>query len=316
MSAQYAEPTVNPATGFVALNDAKALRAAMKGFGTDEGAIIDILTARSNAQRQEIITAFKGEFGRDLVKDLKSELGGKFERLDLVKDLKSELGGKFERLVLALMETPFNYLASELNNAMAGIGTNEDVLTEVITILTTHNNDDLKRIAETYQQRYGKSLEETIESEVSGDYKRLLTLLLTNVRDERGVYPDKAKEMADRLYAAGEAKLGTDEETFVVLLTHASFAQIRLVFDEYRKISGKTLEEAVKKEFSGDLQAAIMAIIKCAESRTRYFAEQLEAAMKGFGTNDAKLIRLIVSRISSETSGDYKNAILSLIGEP
>ncbi|CAG7669678.1 unnamed protein product, partial [Allacma fusca] len=26
MSAQYAEPTVNPATGFVALNDAKALR--------------------------------------------------------------------------------------------------------------------------------------------------------------------------------------------------------------------------------------------------------------------------------------------------
>ncbi|CAG7836045.1 unnamed protein product [Allacma fusca] len=296
MSAQYAEPTVNPATGFVALNDAKALRAAMKGFGTDEGAIIDILTARSNAQRQEIITAFKGEFGRDLV-----------------KDLKSELGGKFERLVLALMETPFNYLASELNNAMAGIGTNEDVLTE---ILTTHNNDDLKRIAETYQQRYGKSLEETIESEVSGDYKRLLTLLLTNVRDERGVYPDKAKEMADRLYAAGEAKLGTDEETFVVLLTHASFAQIRLVFDEYRKISGKTLEEAVKKEFSGDLQAAIMAIIKCAESRTRYFAEQLEAAMKGFGTNDAKLIRLIVSRISSETSGDYKNAILSLIGEP
>ncbi|CAG7725393.1 unnamed protein product, partial [Allacma fusca] len=31
----------------------------------------------------EIITAFKGEFGRDLVKDLKSELGGKFERLVL-----------------------------------------------------------------------------------------------------------------------------------------------------------------------------------------------------------------------------------------
>ena len=74
------------------------------------------------------------------------------------------------------------------------------------------------------------------------------------------MFPDKAKEMAEKLYAAGEAKLGTDEETFVVLLSHASFAQSRLVFDEYRKLAGKTLEEAVKKEFSGDLLYAIMAI--------------------------------------------------------
>jgi len=50
---------------------------------------------------------------------------------DLIKDLKSELGGKFEKLILALMENPYEYLAHELNRAMKGIGTNEDVLTEV-----------------------------------------------------------------------------------------------------------------------------------------------------------------------------------------
>lgn len=38
-------------------------------------------------------------------------------------------------LVLALMESPYDYLALELERAMAGIGTNEDVLTEVIAKL-------------------------------------------------------------------------------------------------------------------------------------------------------------------------------------
>lgn len=49
---------------FNASEDAATLRAAMKGFGTDEEQIIAILTRRTNAQRQEIKKAFEHDFAR------------------------------------------------------------------------------------------------------------------------------------------------------------------------------------------------------------------------------------------------------------
>jgi annexin A7/11 len=309
-------PTIKPIYPFDALEDAKALRKAMKGFGTDEDAIIEVLTKRCGGQRSDILTAYKNEFGRDLI-----------------KDLKSELGGKFEDLVLALMDPPFEYLAGQLHKAMDKIGTNEDVLTE---ILCTRGNAEINQINQAYAHLYGKSLEDDISSEVSGDYKRLLVMLLTCSRNEHVVEPERATEMAESLYDAGEGKLGTDEEAFTTLLAHQSFYQLKLVFDEYANISGKTIQQAVESELGGELKEAILTIARRTESAPRYFAEQLKAAMKGAGTADSTLIRIIVSRseidleaikkeymalyhktlesaVKDETGGDYEKALISII---
>lgn len=53
------EPTVYPASNFHLAEDAENLRAAMKGLGTDEETIIEILATRSNAQRQQIAKYFQ-----------------------------------------------------------------------------------------------------------------------------------------------------------------------------------------------------------------------------------------------------------------
>lgn len=56
--------TMIAAPNFDANRDADALRKAMKGFGTNEQILIDILGNRNTKQRLEIKTAFKTKHNR------------------------------------------------------------------------------------------------------------------------------------------------------------------------------------------------------------------------------------------------------------
>ena len=68
---------------------------------------------------------------------------------DLIKDLKSELSGKFEDLIVAMMTPSWEFLAKEVHDAIAGIGTDEDTITEVICTAT---NAEMHALKATYQQ--------------------------------------------------------------------------------------------------------------------------------------------------------------------
>jgi len=310
--------TVRPHAAFDASADAKALRAAMKGWGTNEQEIIDILCHRSNQQRQHIRNAYTTELGRDLI-----------------ADLKSELGGKFESVIVGLMMSTADYCAKQLHKAMKGAGTDEETLVE---ILCSRTFDEVKQIADAYHAAYGNSLDKDIKGDTSGPLQRLLILALQDTRNERYVDARQAAEQAKLLYRAGEGKLGTDEDTFIEILSHSGQHQAFLIFEEYKKISGRTIEQALRDEMSGELLTGLLAIVKTVNNRPAYFAERLRAAMEGFGTDDTMLVRILVGRseidlgnikheyeklygktllsaVKSETSGDYGKALLALIGD-
>lgn len=316
---QQYTPTLRPANPFDPRADAEVLRKAMKGFGTDEKAIINVLGRRTNSQRLEIALQFKTLYGKDLV-----------------KDLKSETSGKFEDLLVALMTPLPSFYAKELHHAISGIGTNEETLIE---IMCSMDNNEIRCITAAYQAAYYRSLEDDLRGDTSGTFKRLLVSLCTAGRDENPhVNHAQATADAQDLLNAGELRWGTDESTFNMIMCQRSYPHLRVVFDEYQRISGRSIEESVKSEFSGNSEDGLLAIIRCVRNRPAFYAKMLHESVKGMGTNDRQLIRLVSTRcevdmedvktnylakygeslkdaISGDASGDYKKLLLCLIGE-
>merc|ERR550514_2676756 len=62
--------------------DAYSLRKAMKGIGSDDAALIEIICTKTNEEMKAIKAAYSEMFDRrDLEKDIVSETGGRFKRL-------------------------------------------------------------------------------------------------------------------------------------------------------------------------------------------------------------------------------------------
>ena len=296
--------------------DAQALRDAMKGFGTDEAALIKIVANRTNQQRMAIKEAYKTAFGRDLI-----------------SDLKSELRGKLEDAMVALFTEPIEYDCDSLKNAMKGVGTDEDSLIEIIT---SRPNWMLKKIKEKYKEKYKKDLESAIKSETSGDLERLLVSILQCKRSENNnPNMNECAAQAKELFDAGEAKWGTDSAVFNKIFTGCSPAEIACIAREYHKISGHTILDGINKEFSGNTKKALRSIVYATISPSEYFATRVKDAIKGFGTNDHLLIRVLVTRdeidmpqikqyykqlygkdmvqaVKSDISGDYQKLMIEL----
>ncbi|KAH9780532.1 Annexin [Citrus sinensis] len=268
-------------------DDAIKLHGAFKGWGCDTAVVIDILAHRDAIQRALIQQDYRAMYSEDLC-----------------KRLSSELSGKLEMAVLLWMHDPAGRDAVVMRNS-----------------LTT------------------------------GSLKAATELLLAYVSPpwNEGLEVDRqmVENDAKALYKAGEKRLGTDERTFIRIFCERSRAHLAYVAPVYHSMHGNSLKKVVKKETSGNFEYGLLTILKCSENPAKYFAKNdekpdstsqvLHNAMKGLGTDDTTLVRVIVTRteidmqyikaeyskkykktltdaVHSETSGNYRTFLLSLLG--
>lgn len=299
-------------------DDAIQLYRAFKGMGCDTAAVINILAHRDATQRALIQQEYKAMYSEDLN-----------------KRLSSELSGNVKKAVSLWVYDPAGRDATIVRQALSGNSIDLQAATDIICSRTSTQIQQFKQI---YFAVYGVYVEHDIEFQASGDHKKLLLAYISKPRYEG---PEIDRVMVDRdakaLYKAGEKKLGTDEKTFINIFSERSRAQLAAIKTAYHDMYGNSLKKAIKKETSGYFEFALLTILRCAENPGKYFAKMLYKSMKGMGTDDSTLIRIIVTRteidmqyikieyrkkygktlndaVTSETSGHYKHFLLALLG--
>ncbi|KAH8896063.1 Annexin [Thozetella sp. PMI_491] len=303
--------------------DAQALRSAMKGFGTDEKTLIRVLCNKDPLQVNMI-----------------RETYSRIHRRDLIKDIKSEVSGWFEEGLVALVRGPLLHDIQLLYDAMSGPGTKERVLNDV---LLGRSNADINAIKSAYQHAFRQRLEDAVKGDLSMKTERHFLIVLSAQRNEDSM--PVAKHEIDRdvqdIYDATEGKVGTDEIKVCSILSSRNDNQIRAIAVEYQRRFARSLEEVIKKEFSGHMEDALLYQLRQGLDKYMHQAKLLEDAMAGAGTKDHLLVSRVVRfhwdrnnmanvrgayekrygtklarRIKGETSGDYETLLLGCIGEP
>ncbi|CAG0888112.1 unnamed protein product, partial [Darwinula stevensoni] len=339
----YARGTVMENPSFNVQDAAKRLREAMKGLGTNERVLIDVLCSHSNRQRQMIRAQFQGLFGRDLV-----------------KDIEKETSGRFEEVLIALLTPSYEYLAICLQTAFQGMGTDDNA---VVELLCSRTPTDIQAIKQAYHSKYGKPLESRVNGELSGTYKKVILSILAGQRDQ-STWVDESRVMQDvsvivffffticpvtpcfklfvlvslkELVSAGVGKWGTDESVFNMIICNRSYAHLQRISQQYIRQTGRNLTDDISREFSGHAKAALIAIVQTALDAPLFFAQKIHDALKGLGTKDNVVIRVLVTRseidledikqryvamykcslvdaIRKDTSGDYEKVLVRLLG--
>ncbi|KAF3848795.1 hypothetical protein F7725_015292 [Dissostichus mawsoni] len=307
--------TVVPYPNFNASSDASILQSAIEKDEVDNDVIIAVLVKRSNEQRQKIKVVYEASTGKSLEKALKSALSSDLEDVSL-----------------ALLMDPPHFDAYLLRKATKGFGTHEHVLVEV---LATRSNQEIREIKRVFKEEYQEELEEVITEETSGDFTTALLALLEAQKDESvEIDQDLARKDAEILFEAGETP---KEPMFLPSSTSCPNAAGRSSPRYYAAVSDISLPKALDLELNGDIEECLIDIVKCSWNKAAVFAEKLHLAMKGYGTCEDTLIRVMVSRsevdlkkiieeyramydvslqeaILMDTRGHYESVLLGLCG--
>ena len=282
----------------------------------NEEAIYDIITKTSLSDRISISRYYKGAFNSSLFSDIESKIGGDF-------------GHCASQMFLSPIEFCLHHLK---------FGLKKDYET-VFEVLTSKTNEELKVIEKVFKLDTGKDLRNELTKEYKGVIGRNLVLMFDFPRSNNSrLRKNECERLAKTLVEKDSKNWVEEEKIFKEIFLQKSPEELVLIARYFFNITGNNLIEIVDKKLKDKNQALLKAILYNNIMPHELYAEKINTAIKGLGTNEENLSRVLVSRceidmplikeiyeykykapieedIKGDTSGLYQKLCLFLAGK-
>uniref|UniRef100_A0AAZ3RL52 Annexin n=1 Tax=Oncorhynchus tshawytscha TaxID=74940 RepID=A0AAZ3RL52_ONCTS len=199
--------------------DASQLHKALKGAGTDDDVLIEILASRTCAQIKDVVKVYKKECGGKLEKDITGDTSGHFQKLLVIL-----LQGSRDE---GVDEDRIENDAKELFAAGEGkVGTDVE---KFINILGNRSHEHLRLVFDAYKKLAGSDIEDSIEGETTGNLENLML-----------------------------ARAGTDDQTLMRIMVSRSETDMLDIRACFKKMYGASLYNTIQDDTAGDYGKALL----------------------------------------------------------
>uniref|UniRef100_A0A674NQU7 Annexin A2a n=1 Tax=Takifugu rubripes TaxID=31033 RepID=A0A674NQU7_TAKRU len=211
--------------------DASEIRGSIKGLGTDEETLIEILCSRSNTELLEIKQVYKELFKKELDKDVAGDTSGNFAKL---------LGYKLRvaNMLMALYQ--------------AGIGVKGTDVPTWISIMSERSVPHLQKVFQRYKSYSPYDMQESIIKEVKGDLQKSFLVIVQCIENKQLYF-------AKRLNEAMKGK-GAKEKLLTRIIVSRCEVDLKKVCSEYKAHFGESLQKAIQEHTKGDYQKVILSL--------------------------------------------------------
>ncbi|KAK7817664.1 hypothetical protein U0070_018628 [Myodes glareolus] len=205
--------------------DAHELWHAMKGAGTDENCLIEILASRTNGEIFQMREAYLLQYSNNLQEDIYSETSGHFR------------------------DTLMNLVQVLWESCQQKTGEHKTMMQ---MILCNKSYPQLWLVFQEFQNISGQSLVDAINDCYDGYFQELLVAIVRCVQD-------KASYFAYKLYRAIH-DFGFHNKTVIRILIARSEIDLMTIRKRYKERFGKSLFHDIKNFASGHYEKALLAI--------------------------------------------------------
>ena len=242
-----------------------------------EGAVIQVVENSDLEKRLQICMYYNETYNKSLY-----------------SDLKTKLSGHFKALAIHLFIHPITFYAKLLKKGLKSFGGDEDIILEA---LTTHNQEEMRQIETAFKLETGKDLIKEIEKNFSGVLKKNLINLI-NIPRGLGDNPDfeKCEKLAELLISVGEGNWAGDENVFKEVFIKSSGEELILIGRFYFKKSGNNLLDVINKKITGKNKILLKEVLFNNIIPQELYADKIHNSIKGLGTNNSLLSRVLVLR--------------------